>query len=67
MRNAFVQGGSQAPLGFYMEKNIFYLFIALLNSFQQAFGKCLGPDLQSINPCYAEKMWVFYGLQSSHC
>lgn len=45
MRNAFVQGGTHAPLNFYMEKNIFYLFIALLSSFQQAFGKSLDPDL----------------------
>lgn len=48
-RNAFVQGGAHTPLNFYMEKNIFYLFIALLSSFQQAFGKSLETDLQSIN------------------
>lgn len=45
MRNAFVQGGTHPPLNFYMEKKIFYLFIALLSSFQQAVGKSLGPDL----------------------
>lgn len=45
-RSAFVQGGTHAPLNFYMEKkNLFYLFIALLSSFQQAFGKSLDPDL----------------------
>lgn len=50
MRNAFVQGGTQAPLNFYTEKKDFYLFIALPSSFQQAFDKRAGCRFTKYQP-----------------